>query len=653
MSTMNQRNKSSLDSYLDLCRNIAPRWVIVGVVIFTGLPGCATADRRMAAKQDRYALLVGIDEYESVSPLGGCVNDVKDMSQVLRSRFGFTDRQVKLLTNKEATHAAIIRELRALRDRVQPNGVVVVHYSGHGSQMQDISGDEKVDHLDETIVPVDSRANDVFDITDDDLFGILSELSTVTTNVTLIFDSCHSGAIAKGGGRARFVKPDTRPPPPPAPYARHSPNAGNDDELAFATSPYVWISGCRADQVSYEATIVGIDRGALSYHLVKALREFSKATTTHRDVFKMAWANVRNEFPQEPQLEGEGADRVVFGLESIATRPFYVVTPESDGAVRIEAGAVNGITMNSEFDIFPDDEKEFVNQSRALARVEVVEVTRDSALARVVTRYQQRTLPIAARAVLRKRVSEAPLLSVLFENRINPILGKVAEKLATDSAFQVLDDGENKASRADFFVSVRGDQLVIEGLSGLAERKQSGTIEPNKEDQIIEWAVRELRRWSVWSERWSRSNPHSSLQVDFDVSAPIIKGARGAVIQIGAPDVTILAGEPVVVSVTNKSISPLFFYLAAVSTDGTWDVLFPKNGSRESLAVGQTWTSRLPTSLKNEVRLFDKLKLFASTGELDDSDYRTETRKGAVGKPEDVGQWTVVDRLVEVVRKRP
>ena len=57
-------------------------------------------------------------------------------------------------------------------------------------------GDE-ADGMDETTVPFDS-GRDLYpnrDITDDEIFAWLRKLSARTDNITLIFDSCHSGTI--------------------------------------------------------------------------------------------------------------------------------------------------------------------------------------------------------------------------------------------------------------------------------------------------------------------------------------------------------------------------------------------------------------------------------------------------------------------------
>ena len=60
----------------------------------------------------KWALLVGIDEYQSVNDLGGCANDVALMRALLTGKFDFPSDNVKTLLNSEATRAAASSEMR-------------------------------------------------------------------------------------------------------------------------------------------------------------------------------------------------------------------------------------------------------------------------------------------------------------------------------------------------------------------------------------------------------------------------------------------------------------------------------------------------------------------------------------------------------------
>ena len=88
--------------------------------------------------------------------------------------------------------------METLVERVSDGDVVVVYYSGHGSQRTDLEGDE-ASGLDSTIVPFDSGRPPYTnrDITDDEIHHWLSRLAKRTPYTTLIFDCCHSGTMAR------------------------------------------------------------------------------------------------------------------------------------------------------------------------------------------------------------------------------------------------------------------------------------------------------------------------------------------------------------------------------------------------------------------------------------------------------------------------
>jgi hypothetical protein len=79
--------------------------------------------------QNRLALVVGINDYQNVFSLQKAVRDAKAIQDVLQ-RLGF---QVSALfnANRRSFNAAI----SAFTARIQPGDVVLVHYSGHGVQL--------------------------------------------------------------------------------------------------------------------------------------------------------------------------------------------------------------------------------------------------------------------------------------------------------------------------------------------------------------------------------------------------------------------------------------------------------------------------------------------------------------------------------------
>ena len=93
----------------------------------------------------KLALLVGINNYKysaNISSLAGSINDVEDMRRLLIGKFEFPPENIVVLTDSQATHAAIIDAIRThLIAKARPGDIVVFHYSGHGSQNEGCHGE--------------------------------------------------------------------------------------------------------------------------------------------------------------------------------------------------------------------------------------------------------------------------------------------------------------------------------------------------------------------------------------------------------------------------------------------------------------------------------------------------------------------------------
>ena len=161
------------------------------------------------SQSQRWALLIGIGEYEKLKSLPGSLNDIEIISYVLSKRYGFKEKNITFLKNEAATREGIIEALERIVTKARESDIVYIHYSGHGSQVKDLNGDEFDDDKDETLVPYDGRAPNVPDITDDKLNELLSQINAQRVIVSI--DACHSGSVTRGAKiHTRSVPPDTR-----------------------------------------------------------------------------------------------------------------------------------------------------------------------------------------------------------------------------------------------------------------------------------------------------------------------------------------------------------------------------------------------------------------------------------------------------------
>lgn len=140
------------------------------------------------------ALLIGINYIGQQGELRGCINDVENISKVLKDQMGYKSEDIIFLRDdledpsRRPTGMNIFRQLISLANESSKCEEVWIHYSGHGSYMRDYNGDEK-DGRDELIVPVDYQ-NGV--LRDDELNYLINRIKC---RCYVVMDCCHSGTI--------------------------------------------------------------------------------------------------------------------------------------------------------------------------------------------------------------------------------------------------------------------------------------------------------------------------------------------------------------------------------------------------------------------------------------------------------------------------
>ena len=285
----------------------------------------------------RKAFLVGINDYPGTqNDLQGCVNDITNIYDILVKYFSFLPSDIVMLSNSRARKSAIVDGLKSLLGGGKQGDTLVFHYSGHGSQVPDMEGDEP-DGKDEVICPYDFDWSDGF-IKDDDLASLIAGMKK-GVRLEVILDSCHSGtgtreiildrsslAVARPSGmdaaalwnsphciRPRFLAP------PPDVALRADEIFGRELPLRrIARSDpmnHVLWAACRSDQYSADAEIGGRPAGAFTYYFCRHVRD-RQGKVTREQLLKLVRASLKHEgFSQVPQLEGPAgsAEAGVFG----------------------------------------------------------------------------------------------------------------------------------------------------------------------------------------------------------------------------------------------------------------------------------------------------------------------------------------------------
>lgn len=142
------------------------------------------------------ALLIGINytTLDNKLQLKGCISDSYKLKELITIHYGFNEVNITMLNDDVEdeeylpTRSNILRELYKLK-KYSAEDEVWIYYSGHGSYIRDINGDEEGSY-DSVIMPIDYKKLGY--ILDDQLFNILKDYKSKTL---IIFDSCHSGTI--------------------------------------------------------------------------------------------------------------------------------------------------------------------------------------------------------------------------------------------------------------------------------------------------------------------------------------------------------------------------------------------------------------------------------------------------------------------------
>lgn len=267
------------------------------------------------------ALLIGINKYQMAgADLRGCVNDVKDLSAALVEFHGFKTGDIAVLTDGEATTKAMQAGIKKLVRESKKGDVVLLHYSGHGSNVPDDDNKDEADGRDEILCPTDLDWEKPMR---DDWLRTTFDGLRAGVNFTVIMDCCHSGT------NTRAVLPPDAPVKErylPSPWGlaavesgrslpkkvtgelRRTPRAARKaNDIVNAELPEVLVTGCRDTQTSADAFINGRYNGALTFALVEAIRQ-SKGRLTYRELHSRASAVLKKrKFDQVPQLEGRAA----------------------------------------------------------------------------------------------------------------------------------------------------------------------------------------------------------------------------------------------------------------------------------------------------------------------------------------------------------
>mgnify|MGYP000844162340 CR=1 FL=1 len=225
----------------------------------------------------KVALLFGINNYPGWnSDLRGCINDILLAESVLY------DFQIRKFTDKQVTVENFVNQVEYAIANSVPGDVLYIHYSGHGTYVEDYSGDE-LDGYDEALRLYDGV------LIDDKMNSMLQKIPDGVT-VCLLLDSCFSGGSTRSFKQSRFMPPKFERKE----YLRIK-------RRWYEDLKWVVFSACSENQTSADALIGGKYHGAFSYYALNTLRGDMTYKTWYDLIRKYLPSR---DFDQIPTLEG-------------------------------------------------------------------------------------------------------------------------------------------------------------------------------------------------------------------------------------------------------------------------------------------------------------------------------------------------------------
>lgn len=557
-------------------------------------------EKNLAAPVRRWALLIGINKYLNLpgKDLKGCVNDVEQMKRTLIERFEFTEGQIELLRNEDATRDNMLQALDRLVERTEKNELVFFQFAGHGSRMTDREGN-KPSRFDETIVPYDSgrRPKPNRDITDDELAVRLTRLAAKTPHIVLLFDCCHSATAFRDGfgNGVRSIEPDTRSiselpdSPMDADDLVTRGSRGGVGLMSLSSDRYVAISGCRDEERSHEHAFKDGEHtryhGALTFFVLRALAQAS-GRVTYQDLYERVSPAVTARYPlQHPQLEG-ARDRVLFSMEQIPSALLVYAEWAGGPVVTLTTGAVQGTVAGSVWALHKLETKTVTADTPALARVEV---------SRVAATHSQAPLP-ASNLVLPKRARavevERPFSRqwpIELACPPNTLAGSaLAAQIRNSLWLRAAGEGDSPLARIYLAPPRSESSQPVPQIARLAEpswlvvRQDGELIMPPLTVGKSALVRTNLEKWARYSQALELNNPISRYAGKVRLTILVLDSAGGW--QRSTRE--LFEGERFAIEVRQDHDEPVYVALLAFNMDRSISPIYPPPGGYQRLAPG-------------------------------------------------------------------
>ncbi|KAF8810865.1 hypothetical protein BYT27DRAFT_6478243 [Phlegmacium glaucopus] len=309
-----------------------------------------------------FALIIGINKYEGISRLNGCVTDSENVCSFLTETLGANPLHIIHLRDEEATRDRILSAFKTHfleNEQIQPNDTIIFYFAGHGSVEFPEKAPSKIVGEDmETICPYNDRVAGVRGIPDRTLACLMRQLASIKgNNITAIYDSCHSGGLGREPSDLENSRIGIPPPSSPFPKGLDKEIWECADKLPkhphlphAVLNSHILLAACQRGEIAYEERT---GRGRFTNLLLKILREPERnlAKTTYIGLVRaLERPDNKPQIPkQTPYVEGNNKTRILFSMRDPGR--CFLVSSIENGKFSVPAGRIHGVDKETEFTI--------------------------------------------------------------------------------------------------------------------------------------------------------------------------------------------------------------------------------------------------------------------------------------------------------------
>lgn len=323
----------------------------------------------MSKSKKLYALIVGINDYQYVTKLGGCVNDAKRIHAYFEKVTKNSDFEFhpKLLLDADATKHNIEAAFMNHLTQAEAGDVVVYYFSGHGAQEKgdDVWLRSDSDGALETQVCYDSRdRNGTPDLADKELRYLIHQVALKKPHILVISDSCHSGDNTRTDlvkrrlpdeevvGEARLSNLAPMRSWDKFCFSDKISEAAIANELVLENvlpqGQHIQMSACLDRELAYELRGSGIFTSMLLNVL-----ERSNGNISYADLQQRIRFSITGKYPQLPTIyssDGDGTrlHQAFLGGAAVKEPFYYNVQRNYKGSIgwTLSIGAIHGVPSN-------------------------------------------------------------------------------------------------------------------------------------------------------------------------------------------------------------------------------------------------------------------------------------------------------------------